>query len=761
MTRWAITVLVSLLPGMLAAQSVTVRSGEHGEFTRLVLTIPSGAEWEVSPDPAARRIVLTFDRGGLAFDTSRAFDRIGTDRIAEISPSDDGSVLEIGLACACGAEAFVLQGNMLVIDVSPDDSGASRLSAETKKPNGLGGNLTDTKPTPVIGDLSAVRIGDQAGLGPTPVRNTLLPLLPAAPENARFNGQDFGLLADDPQAADGLGRQIAADLAVAATTGLLDPAIRLPTGQAKPNENLAASPTIDPKAADPGDLARKLATGLSGLDHDTLQRGQITVGGDSCEPDAGIALHAWVKSDADPSKVLADRRGKVFGEFDRIDQSALADYAKALLYFGFGAEARTILTLNPETLGSAKLSMTYLVDGDPDPKQHFSGNAGCEGYAALWSVLSSPPKDSRPAVNLKAVIRTFETLPKHLRSHLGPTLSENLLAAGYSDGARDILRRLQRMEGFETDSISLGKAHLDLNNGALKSAGKRLHDLSVSGGPEAAEAIVASIDLADVADTPVPERIVELSEAFATELRNSKDGETLWQSYIRSLLVNKAFDAAFAEFETDHGMSQETVDKMLQTALGALVRKADDVTFLKIAARFLGNKNLPEQDSLVFEIAERFLALGLPDLAIGQLDARPSVNSLPKARVLRAEALLALARPEDAEIILIGQRGEKVARLRAEARRQMGDHVFAKTLFSDLGDEQGALQSAWLSGAWQDVSQSDSVLAPAADMIQRDPEVTDTAADRLGAVDALANGSARSRETIRALLDATAISEPD
>ncbi|MGP6088710.1 hypothetical protein [Antarctobacter jejuensis] len=761
MTRWVFLVLVCLLPSALAAQSVTVRGGEHGAFTRLVLTIPRNAEWEITPDPEARRIALSFAAEGLQFNTSRAFDRIGTERVTGISPTADGKGLDIALACACGAEAYVLQGNMLVIDVSVEYAANTPVSTETIAPGGPSGPRQDSGPSPLIGDLSEVRVGDHAGLGPTRERNALLPLLPSAPASPGPDKSDSGLLADDPEAADGLGRQIAADLAIAATTGLLDPAVQLPHNQPKTADRAPAPSATPPEADKPGELARQLAAGLSGIDHDALQKGHIAVGGDPCEPNSTLALHTWVSSDTDPSRVLADRRGKVFGEFDRIDQAALNDYAKALLYFGFGAEARAILSMAAETPAGAKLSMTYIVDGEPDPAHHFSGNAGCDGYASLWSLLAGVPEPGDPAVDVAAVTRTFESLPKHLRSHLGPTLAENLMEAGYSDAARDVLRRLQRMEGEETDSISLGKARLDLKHGDQKTVGKRLHDLSVSGGPEAAEAIVATIDLAEAADSRVPERIVELSEAFATELRNSEDGEKLWQSYVRSLLVNEAFDAAFAEFETDHGISAETVAAMTQSALRALLEDADDVTFLKIAARFLDKGAFPEQDTLVVDIADRFLSLGLPELAISQLDARASIDTLQAARVLRAKALLAMFRPEDAEIILIGQRGDDIARLRAEARRQMGDHVFAKTLLADLGDTQGAVTSAWLSGDWQDVAQSDGSLAPAAELMRDEPTDAAVTVDRLGAVNALAEGSARSRETLRALLDATVIPDTD
>jgi len=223
------------------------------------------------------------------------------------------------------------------------------------------------------------------------------------------------------------------------------------------------------------------------------------------------------------------------------------------------------------------------------------------------------------------------------------------------------------------------------------------------------------------------------------------------------LLINGHFDTAFNELDSPHGMPPEIAETMRQTAMRFLVDKAADVTFLKFATRALADGENPGQDALGIAIAERFLDLGLADSAVQQLDTLSEPTSAPEARIARARALLALDRPEEAEIILIGQRGDEVARLRAEARSQMGDHVFAKSIFADAGKTSDAVTSAWLSGDWQDVAESDTALAPAAELMQQDPPAFDPARVSLAGVDAVFDASIRSRETLRTLLDVTAI----
>lgn len=98
-----------------AAQTVNVRSGEHGTFTRLVFDLPDETEWSLNPqrDDA---YVLSFGRTGWAVDLSRAFDRIDRSRVARLQRGADG--VTISLACNCKADGFIFQNRMLVVDIS-------------------------------------------------------------------------------------------------------------------------------------------------------------------------------------------------------------------------------------------------------------------------------------------------------------------------------------------------------------------------------------------------------------------------------------------------------------------------------------------------------------------------------------------------------------------------------------------------------------------------------------------------------------------
>lgn len=757
MTRFFLIILACLVPMSISAQTVTVRSGEHGDFTRLALNLPPNSEWVLEPGTGEGKVRLSLDLEGLTFDTSRIFERIGRERVAGVDPLENGKGLNIALACACNAEAFVLNNTMLVIDIRPDGAGATpgRVIVRPRE-NVVGAEPLNRRASALIRDLSEVRIGPLGGLGPVSDRNQLMPFLPHNTATQAPLGTSETTAKTAPRARDGLGREIAADLAVAATAGLLKPALT-PHHNAVPRNKPASNPpTKELDKSQSSDIARQLAAGLVSVDRDSIQGGHISIGVDRCMKGEEIALASWVKNDTDPSRVLAERRGGVFGEFDRVDDAELEEYAKALLYFGFGAEARAILSLGQKKR-RPWISLSYLVDGEDDPSGLFIQSSGCDSAASLWSILSMTKTVTDAEVDIKSVIREFEKLPKHLRSNLGPLIAENLVSAGYKEGAGDLLRRMQRMEGHETNSIALGKAYLDMKNGNLKAASQRLLDLSIQGGPESAEAVAAAIDVAEATDTRVSRRIVELSEAYATELRNSDDGEKLWEAYIRSLLLNGGYEAAFSEIQAPHGLSYEVTEAMNRYAINTLVDNADDLTFMEIATRLLADGKLSGDDQLLNKVAKRFLMLDMPDVVLKILGLRPSIDNLPSARVARAEALLQLSRPEEAEIILIGQRGEEVVRLRAEARRQMGDHVFAKTLFEEVGDGERVINSAWLAGDWTDVAESSSLLAPAAGLMSSGVEEFQPDNRKLDSISILSDESAESRNTIRALLNATAI----
>lgn len=102
--------------GIARAETITLRSGEHDDFARLVAFLPEKPKWKVEQD--GRRVEVEIIGGkSHQFDTSSVFDRIPRTRIAEVTQAGVNR-LTIDLACDCTVSSFFQSPRMLVIDVT-------------------------------------------------------------------------------------------------------------------------------------------------------------------------------------------------------------------------------------------------------------------------------------------------------------------------------------------------------------------------------------------------------------------------------------------------------------------------------------------------------------------------------------------------------------------------------------------------------------------------------------------------------------------
>lgn len=762
MTRWLAVLSLLLVATVAQSQPMVVRTGEHGDFTRLVLRLPDGADWDVVS--GAGTVTVGVSGPSVTFDLSQAFQRIDRSRIADLTDIGNGS-LEIELACRCEADSFLVDTNLLVLDLSePEDAPSpepqsQEVQMQPPEPSSTG------SVSPLVADLSKVRVGLAAGIGPGRQTDPLLPKM-RRPADA-LDRQTQPAATDNAEPANSvpqLGEQIAGDLATAATQGLLSPSIQ--TVQFR-TEQRGTVDSIPPDAGslstDSADLARQLVAGVTNATHETLRGGRVSIGADTCVPDRKLDIAHWSEPDSEPAVVMSKHRSALFGEFDRIDKAALRSYARSLLHYGFGAEAKVILEMGEGNPDPLLISLSYLVDGRPDPGRFFAGQENCAGAAALWAILSNPNLGSGAHLETDMILQAFEALPKHLKEHLGPLLAERLTGAGFTDAARDVYVRLERAFGLESDRVALGRASMDLQDGNLDDAAARLKPLSETGTSLTPEAIQARISLAEAQNAPLPDRIVELAEAYASEYRDTEQGAGLWHAHIRSLLQNGAFDQAFNALDDARGIPDDIQSETRELAFHQLLTRAEDLTFLKHALAAddtHGGESGVTNDTLL-GIARRLVDLGMADVALDQLDLIAGQGEDRAIRVIRAAALMDLDKPEEAEIQLIGLRGEDVEIMRAEARRQMGDHVFAEKMFREVGAEDAATTSAWLSGNWEEMANgSDSVMNEAARMLQQAGTSMDDNDVTLQAAEDIFAESESSRDTIRTLLETTRLA-PD
>ena len=741
--RRLLVALLICMPGLLAAQQITVRGGEHGEFTRLVFRLPPSAEWSV--ENAGGSANVRIDPAG-GYDLSRAFERINRARVAELLEGPEPEEIIVRFACNCRADAFQL-GDLLVVDLS---EGSVEGAAEA-----TGATTDDARGGPeqssLRASLSEIRIGSAPGIGP---RGAPMPLLPSLENPGPDIVQSSTSAASETNLQDSeLGGDLARQLAQAATQGLL-------TASASTQAPAPQLPetSVLPVIAEPAQaVSEDLAPFLESLSGTASRDARVRIGGQACVGSNELDVAAWAP-EGKPLEALAQGRQALFGEFDRPDPEAIRELARIYIHLGFGAEAKAVQAFQPGGADPVLMALAEIVDGGIASAGRLAGMTGCETSAALWSLIGYDDIPPGSPVDTGSVLRTFSELPRHLRISLGPRLVQRLAEEGYREAAREVVVRLERMMGGTNDEIALEVARIDALDGAIAEAQDALSSLAASPSSVTADAVVDSLELTSQTGGEVPASVVQLSGALATEYRGQEKGPALWLSHIRALLASAAFDEAFAALEDSGDIPQEIVSVAATEAFVELGRNAEDIEFLKHA---LQHGELAEQiteEEPHHEVARRLLDSGFPGEALTALDRG---GDRRKDRLLRAEILLSDGQPGEAEVALAALDGEDVSALRARARAAMGDHAFAETLFAGVGAQESATRAAWLAGDWQRLTGSESgALAETARLLLEEEPSVIASAPTLVDAESVAQTAAQTRETLRSLLEETRLSAP-
>ncbi len=690
---------------------------------------------------------MHFERDGLRFDTSAVFDRIDQSRIRTLTPSAAGDALQIDLSCPCVADAFTLQGRMLVLDILPGTFTPTpqTVEAPAEKPAQRRGETAG---------LFDIRVGQNPGIGPDPSGSPFLPSFRPT--------QGEAITAPAPAPEPGLepGRfeqMLAEQLATAATDGLLKPAVREPPKAASIPGGHALPTGI--RADPPGGahLPGSIEAALAGRDPDDLQA-HVRIGGIACVSASDLDVASW-GSETTFDELIPELRSRLYGEFDRLDEEIMLAMARAYINIGFGAEARALLDLAQGRNEPVLMALAAIVDGRADRTGVFAGQTSCDGPAALWAVAGSTTLPESAQIDANAVLRAFEELPLQLRELLGPNLATRLAEEGQPDAARGVISRLARATGDHSDDMRFSEARISQLEGAVEDAQALLGEIAARPGPNAAEAVAASIEIATEHGSPIGTRMTDLSTAYSTELRDTDQGPDLWLANIRALAANARYEEAFTALQENPEYPEETRAKAVTDALEILTDHAADPSFLKQTVGDPGRFDGLAKPAAALAVSGRLLQIGLPDAARAWLEFEGIDRAARDTRLLNARIHLARGEPEEAEIGLIGLQGEDVLRLRAEARRMMGDFEYATNAFETLGETRRAESAAWLAGDWAALEAQGGTLGAAAALADSSP-LDLGGPPSLAIAESLAGSAEETRSTLRALLDETRLPEP-
>ncbi len=632
------------------AQSLRVRSGEHGDYTRLVVQIPKGVRWSLHQRVKGARLNIALRDA--VFETSAVFDRLSDNRLTAVYQAEPGSALDLTFGCDCVATAFLHRESMVVIDIAPGEFKPTR-QIDLGAPIWLPQRRPDRQPPAT----------SPAHILPLPLlelnRNRLESLLMSRVlQGADRDVVDLQLSAPGPRQSTTLGPvKVPADLARNLhVSSILD-------------EVRAAGVTTDPQ------IFRQ----------------------PKCIADAELSFETWAGEHRFPHQLAQLRRG-LFQEFDRIDPGRTIALAKLYTYYGFGAEAGQALRLLPaQTTETRRISaiaeaMDNLPVAYPNP---FSGQQRCDGIAALWAMLIE--KTLQPDADLNAIEQAFARLPQHLRRHFGPALAATLVDSDELEASRRILRAVQRIEERDGPSLTLVQAQISDAEGDAVQTEKLLTDLAYSADAdeEAALALARLVEQRWSRREGVSQREVDFAAAYSVEMRRSQRGPMMARTHALALALNQRFDQAMevihaAPIDKDWLRTRDQVVRVL-------AERADDITFLFHATKIAPTLQEKLDLDTAISMSKRLGELGFNARAYA-LANRPLDKANKQSRAhLRASAALMQGRPRQALLELSDDKSIPAQQLRVSALIKAGDYAQAAEILSSLGEVEKAQRYFWLA----------------------------------------------------------------
>lgn len=727
MKRWLLALFLIWAPGVVAAATAIVTTGEHSDFTRIVVTLPQKSEWRLGR--AADGYSLSVDQPGLDYDLGKAFSRIPKTRLADIARVADSGDLHIVAACPCFVTAFAFRPTVIVIDIK----------AGSPPPN------------------SAFEVPLVSFAGPKPEMPVTVPAVPTAtaialdwtqrsipqrtaPPPAQ---QPVALPQPTQQLAPGFRDAVARELGVAATQGLVD----LDTTQAMPAAD---------KPSPVGDTPFRVMN-EAGMD---MRLGNLSSQGEllqlQCPPDSMTDLAAWGDPAAAPGQVLQSIHQGLVTDADRVPEAQLMDGARKYLYLGFGGEARLLLAAIPApTAEHEALSAIGLILDDSTLRDNpFFGAETCKTSAALWAVLARDQLRPSEPIATGAIFQAFAALPLHLRQILAPRLIERLQQQGDQDAARMVRDTILRVTAEVPATLQLTEARLDLLDNQPERAQEALQKAAARPGPDEPEALVALVEMSFQDRSKVDPGRIATIEALVSQHR----GQPVVEDLKHALVLAFGLDGAFAQATT----WLEQAPSATEAYWSLMAEKGSDSDTLTYAFAPPPQRE-PVGEANALSIARKLSALGFPRQALAWLNpqAGDGTAQSEEARMLMAEAHLALYAPREALLAITGL-GASANPLRARAMRALGRLDEATALLQDPASAQDLAILQRTEQRWEAVAEQESPSwsAAAALAIPVPESAAQPAPITLAHATAVAAAAQESADILSNLLMDTALPQP-
>ncbi len=741
-----------------AFAQITVRSGEHGEFTRLVFSSPKNVEWSMSQ--TGNTVEFRFPQNTNGFDLTQAFGRIDRSRIKSISTTE--GFVTVSLACDCQAEASSANERLIVLDISPraasNQNETSRVArAESNEERSLGFGATVSSVDQQTMPMLSVAISD---LMENEVKSPETGFRPKE-QMARIQ-EDLDRDTGNLQSAQ---TQLTERIGAAATRGVLTPSGQIPLSPAP-----STRPQIDLEIFDSSQFLPQVSTSenrvsgniriTSSLDTDNAPFGSVGPqggAGSGCLDPQAVAISSWATQQPLADQ-LASARSELFGEFDEINLQAAVKLARIYLHFGFGPEAMRVLDLDPRLIAEngVLIEMGEIFEyGYVRQPKILKEYLDCESPIALWAALSVRSLGSDSFVDVQAALLELNSFPVHLRDILAPEFSRRMLQYGDKSAASAALRSVERLSIPASDRAKIVKADIHLKEGDVKTAQSKLSEIVSSNSEQSAEALIKFVETKLAAGEDITPETALLVEAYAQELRDDALGPALRRTHVLALGKSMQFDAAFAALDAlSSSKATDATSDLTNELTSMLALNAMDVTFLDLVFSRQNSDRKMYHPMTIYRVASRLLELGFAAAADETLAESSTLSNGESTKVLRAKVALALGKPALAESLVLDVMSPQADLLRAQAKRDLDQFDGASRLYAQVDDTPSAQETAFLSDAWQETTSNDlPVFSDLAQLAGTDLVVQSQRDGMLARTKELLEGARYARKSVEAVLN--------
>lgn len=733
-------ILIALLLGLVTpaarAAEIAVRSGEHDQFTRLVLRIDNGTEWTL--DNGEDGATLSLSVPDIVFKYDDVFNRIPRKRLRDMSQASSGGPLHLKFACACEAVGFVEAGTYLVVDIRertnererafqlPIVSGPDILAISTER-SFLRTGETWTREGSERGEMAKPTSSDQRNdVQRTASNKPSISVFERQLQSRLLRGAQQSLLTLAPNAAP---HSDQAELRQTATSQIADGA------------NVIVTTAAD------RDLTAVFSDQMKAMESK------------ACVSDDAIAIANWGNGVEFSAQLRALRSG-IYQEFDRPDRDQILRLGRHYLYFGFAVEARAVSGMLPEGDAEAEIlaSLADVVERQSrETDTLFHEQQSCPGDAALWSMLAERRAD--PDLQTGAVLRAYSKLPDPLRFLLGPIAAELLTEGGYAGAAHHILRSLKRSGGADESATALVDAELASLEGKPESQEQALETIVKNDGApmEAPRALAKLIDKRAAEGGGISDKELDLIASYAKEFETSEIGPDLILAHSLALALTGSFDAALSELSQLQETNSDIIVPLVRDKVYARISDAaGDIEFLRHASGMPKNVRDELKTATATKMAVRLAELGFFEDALLFADRSGDRLTRRSRSILIARSEIGAGRPHRALLELNGLNSDDANRTRADALQVTQQWEAAVEVFNLLGDVNMARRSAWLADRPDESVQSPqtrygTIIQLSKTSLDENPDLPKTPLARAAAI---VNASGETRMSVTRLLDA-------